>query len=56
MRPFTNDAGSADRPYDLARDGTLILGVQDAAADPRPDETIDVVANWFSEFRSRVGR
>jgi len=55
-RPFTNNAGSADRPYDMARDGQQFLGVSDPMADPGQGDSINVVVNWFSDLRAKVGR
>ena len=55
-RPFTNNAGSADRPYDVARDGKQFLGISDSTAEPGQGDSINVVVNWFSELRARVGR
>jgi hypothetical protein len=55
-RPFTNNAGSADRPYDLTRDGKQFLGVTDPTARPGQGDSINVVVNWFSDLRAKVGR
>ena len=54
-RAFTNNAGSADRPYDVARDGKQFLGVSDSTTDEGQGASINVVVNWFSELRAKVG-
>ncbi|HEY3885682.1 MAG TPA: hypothetical protein VGL62_10770, partial [Vicinamibacterales bacterium] len=54
-RPFTNTAGSADRPYDIMRGGRQFLGVTDVTADPAQSESIDVVVNWFADLRAKIG-
>jgi serine/threonine-protein kinase len=55
-RPFANNAGSSDRPYDIARDGRRFLSTTDVALEPGHGDSIDVVVNWFSELRAKVGR
>jgi hypothetical protein len=55
-RPFVNNAGSADRPYDITRDGKRFLSVTDLSAQPGQGDSINVVVNWFAELRAKVGR
>jgi hypothetical protein len=51
-RPFTNNAGSADRPYDITRDGKQFLGVMDLSTEP---SSINVVVNWLPICAPRWG-
>jgi hypothetical protein len=55
-RLFANNAGNADRPYDMTRDGKQFLSVSDPAADSGQGDSINVVVNWFSDLRAKVGR
>ena len=55
-RPFANNAGSTDRPYDITRDGKRFLSVTDLSTEPGQGDSINVVVNWFAELRAKVGR
>jgi Tol biopolymer transport system component len=56
VRPFFGPSSSAERNYDVARDGKRFLGLQPAgatsAASSRPE--LRVVLNWFDELKTRV--
>ena len=55
-RPFQNAAGSAERPFDVGRDGRF-LGLADGLAaegQRQTTELIDIVLNWFDELKQRV--
>ncbi|HEX5473350.1 MAG TPA: protein kinase [Vicinamibacterales bacterium] len=53
-RPFANLAGSSDRPYDVARDGTHFLSVTDPIVSNKGLRSITVVTHWFEELNARV--
>jgi hypothetical protein len=55
-RPFVYNAGSADRPCDITRDGKRFLSVTDFSAQPGQGDSINVVVNWLAELRAKVGR
>jgi Tol biopolymer transport system component len=55
-RPFANNAGSMDRPYDMAPDGKHFLSVTDLTPEPGQGDSINVIVNWFTDLRARVGR
>jgi serine/threonine-protein kinase len=49
-----NQPPSAQRPYDTARDGKLIVAMRPADQSSASTLRVDVVLNWFEELRARA--